>query len=454
MKLTDKYLTVTALTKYIKKKMEIDPHLQVVSLQGEISNFNHHSRGHMYLTIKDNHSRIQAVMFAGNNRFLKFIPENGMKVLIKGEVNVFEPYGQYQLYIREMQPDGIGALYLAYEQLKDKFSKAGFFDERHKREIRQHPTNIGLITSPTGAAVRDIITTIKRRYPIVQLTLLPVLVQGEEAPMSIIAAIERANTMNLFDTLIVGRGGGSIEDLWAFNEEKVAKAIFNSEIPVITGIGHETDMTISDFVADLRAATPTGAAELAVPSLFEVRNTIHHLTTTLSKLVQLTTIKKSESLQAIKKSYAFHLPKQLINEKEQHIDTLNDKLENRFETILNTKLTQFEHVTNRLRNEHPKRKIVLAAEKLESMKEAFNKGSIHILQQKQIKLNSLIDKLTLLNPLYIMKRGFALPYTKHGKLLNTTLDVEVDDRIQVRLSDGSIHCKVQEVWRDEDGIKK
>src|SRR5690625_965256 len=224
----------------------------------------------MYLTIKDDQSRVQAVMFAGNNRKLKFTPEDGMNVLIRGEISVFEPYGQYQLYIRHMEPDGIGALYLAYEQLKDKLENKGYFDTNHKKKLPLYPKHIGIITSPTGAAVRDILTTIKRRYPIVQTTVIPVIVQGQLAADSIRKAIEFANQSDVYDLLIVGRGGGSIEDLWGFNKEIVADAIYHSNIPIISAVGHETDHTISDFVADLRAPTPTGAAELAVPSRFEL----------------------------------------------------------------------------------------------------------------------------------------------------------------------------------------
>lgn len=260
--MTNKYLTVTALTKYMKRKLDMDPHLRDVWLKGEISNFKLHSRGHMYLTIKDDQARINAVMFAGNNRFLKFKPENGMKVLVRGEVSVFEATGQYQLYIQQMEPDGLGSLYLAFEQLKERLRTKGYFDEQYKKKIPTIPHHIGVITSPTGAAVRDIITTIKRRYPVAQVTVLPVLVQGVNAASSITKAIYKANDMGEFDVIILGRGGGSIEELWSFNEESVAEAIFHSKIPIISAVGHETDVTISDYVADLRAPTPTGAVSL------------------------------------------------------------------------------------------------------------------------------------------------------------------------------------------------
>lgn len=448
--MNERYLTVSALTKYIKKKMEIDPHLQEVLLKGEISNFNHHSRGHMYLTIKDNHSRIQAVMFAGNNRRLKFIPENGMNVLVKGEVTVFEPHGQYQLYIREMEPDGIGALYLAYEQLKEKLSKKGYFDEHHKKEITKYPTSIGLITSPTGAAVKDMITTIKRRLPIVQITVIPAIVQGDEAPQSIESAIQYANTLNQFDTLIVGRGGGSIEDLWGFNDERVVKAIFHSNIPVISAVGHETDVTLSDFVADLRAPTPTGAAELAVPSLGEVKENIMHLNIHLKQLLKLNIAKKTEAIQQLRKSYAFHLPKHLINEKEQYVDTLTDKLTNQFSNRLQQKSNRFEQICSRLKYKHPEKMLHEAVTSVTTLKKEHQKRALFILQDKTNQYKSLVDKLTLLNPLHILQRGYALPYDEQGKLLKSTTEVKEDDLIQVRLADGSLSCQVHEVRRDEN----
>src|SRR5690625_3380696 len=242
------YLTVSALTKYIKRKLETDKHLRNIWLKGEISNFKYHNRGHMYLTIKDEQSRIQAVMFASQNRRLTFMPEDGMHVLIRGEISVYEPYGQYQLYIHQMEPDGLGSLYLAFEQLKEKLSKQGYFDERHKRAIPTYPKHIGLVTSPTSAAVRDMITTIKRRFPITRITIIPAIVQGEQGPESIVQGIEKANQLGIFDVLIVGRGGGSIEELWCFNDERVAMAIFHPKIPVISAVGHETDITISDFI--------------------------------------------------------------------------------------------------------------------------------------------------------------------------------------------------------------
>lgn len=247
------YVTVSALTKYIKRKFDVDPHLEDIWIKGELSNVKIHTRGHIYFTLKDEHARMQAVMFQRQSSRLAFKPEDGMKVIVRGGISVYEPSGSYQLYAKEMQPDGVGALYLAYEELKKKLAGEGLFDDRHKQAIPAFPATIGVVTSPTGAAVRDVITTLKRRYPLVKVIVLPALVQGENASRSIVKRIEEANAQKMCDVLIVGRGGGSIEELWAFNEEIVARAIFASAIPVISAVGHETDFTISDFVADIEA---------------------------------------------------------------------------------------------------------------------------------------------------------------------------------------------------------
>jgi len=440
--LKDKYLTVTALTKYIKRKIDMDPHLRNVWLRGEISNFKHHSRGHMYLTIKDNQSRIQAVMFAGYNRFLKFRPENGMNVLIKGEISVYEVHGQYQLYIHQMEPDGIGALYLAFEQLKEKLHKQGFFDQTHKKAIPTYPKHIGVVTSPTGAAVRDIITTLKRRYPIVEITVLPVLVQGERAAISIKSAIEFANKVGIFDTLIVGRGGGSIEELWSFNEETVAQAIYNSEIPIISAVGHETDMTISDYVADLRAPTPTGAAELAVPHQEELKDRIMSLKRMLTRdLIQQLNHQK-DKLNRISNSYAFRYPGQLIKQKEQELDQLVDRLQKILTHRLNEKESALTNQYKRLLARHPKTQMEQNQNKLSLLTKQQEQAMWRIVEMKSMQLSNTIDKLSLLNPLEIMKRGFALPYSSEGEIIKTANQVKEKDKITVNIHDGNLYCEI------------
>lgn len=439
----NKYLSVSALTKYIKRKIEIDPHLQTVYLKGEISNFNHHSRGHMYLTIKDNQTQIKAVMFAGNNRNLKFTPENGMEVLITGNIGVYEAYGQYQLYIRNMEPDGVGALYLAFEQLKEKLNKAGYFKEENKKEIPKYPHHIGIITSPTGAAVRDVLITIKRRYPIVKTTVIPTLVQGDLAIEAIVESINLANKLNKFDVIILGRGGGSIEDLWAFNDVAVAKAIYKSKIPIITGIGHETDITISDYISDLRAPTPTSAAELAVPSLTElVANNKQYKERLLRSINQVFRENKN-NLNDLKQSYVFRNPKQLFLNKEQQLDQITDKFKNNLKILLTNKQNQFSTIKQNFTFQHPENKINSARETLNRLNESNKRNLERIYTYHENRFTSEVDKLILLNPLTTMSRGFSLAYkTKDKSLIKSVEEVELNDEIDVKLKDGILSCEI------------
>ncbi|MDC3415481.1 exodeoxyribonuclease VII large subunit [Aquibacillus salsiterrae] len=436
------YLTVTALTRYMKRKFELDKNLNDVWIKGEISNFNQHSRGHMYFTIKDDYSRIQAVMFAGNNRFLKFKPENGMRALIRGDISVYEPQGQYQLYIKQMEPDGVGSLFLAYEQLKEQLSKEGLFDSSRKKTIPRFPNHIGVVTSPTGAAVRDILITIKRRYPLLKVTILPVLVQGSNAPSSIVKAIQFANQLNLFDVLIVGRGGGSIEELWSFNEEIVARAIATSTIPIISAVGHETDFTISDLVADVRAATPTGAAELAVPSSEELMNHVGALYKSLNRALSEKMKQSSERLTKLNKSYAFRYPEQLIVQKEQQLDRNLDRLTRSLRTISMSKHERVNHLSKRLMQKHPSKLLnqykVDLANLVNKNQQMFNM----IYHKQETTFERLVDKLTLLNPLNTMKRGYSISFTKDGKVIQSTKRVQLGEQITVKLVDGSLDCQV------------
>lgn len=448
--MTDQYLTVTALTKYIKRKFDTDPHLNRVFVRGEISNFKHHSRGHMYLTIKDDQTRVQAVMFAGNNRSLKFKPENGMKVLITGNIGVFEPYGQYQLYIQRMEPDGIGALYLAFEQLKDKLAKQGYFDETDKKKIPVYPKHIGVVTSPTGAAVRDIITTIKRRFPIVDVTIIPVIVQGMYATESIVNGIQVANKRSDIDVLIVGRGGGSIEDLWGFNEEKVAMAIYQSGIPIISAIGHETDTTISDFVSDMRAPTPTGAAELAVPSQIELKEKLLKVDRSLTRSITALLSTSLQQLKRINQSYAFRYPEQLVNQKEQELDKLVERLNKGLQLSIKNKGEWLKYTKKRLVSQHPEQQMKSMNNHVNQLRKQLQNRMQQITEQKSTKVLNVIDKLSLLNPLEIMKRGYAIPYDQKGNIIKSGTQTNKDDRIQVKILYEILTCRVEDIREDED----
>ncbi|MDT2045518.1 exodeoxyribonuclease VII large subunit [Priestia aryabhattai] len=440
-----RYLTVSALTRYIKRKFDVDPHLQDIWIKGEISNFKKHSRGHMYFTLKDENARIAAVMFAGHNSKLAFQPEEGMKVLIRSEISVYEPSGNYQMYVKEMQPDGVGNLYLAYEQLKKKLEKEGLFHASHKQNLPKYPSAIGVITSPTGAAVRDIITTLKRRYPIAKIIVIPALVQGVNAAPSIVKAINEANKRDEVDVLIVGRGGGSIEELWAFNEEAVARAIYHSALPVISAVGHETDFTIADFVADLRAPTPTGAAELAVPSIAEISERISQRNIRLLRAMNEKIQHSKRRLEKSQKSYAFRYPQKLIEQKEQQLDRVIDTLYRESKRFFERKQNQYEQLAMNLQRNHPQQKIKQAREQHMQLTKVLQREMQQLMKQQHLLFATTASKLHALSPLKTMERGYSLVYDDDQKLIKSTKQLAKGDTIQVRLTDGQLQCEVSDI---------
>jgi len=440
-----RYLSVNALTKYIKRKFDADPHLREVHVRGEISNFKQHSSGHMYFTLKDEKARILAVMFAGQSRFMKFLPENGMKVIVKGEVSVYEPSGQYQIYIREMQPDGIGELFLAYEQLKQRLEAEGLFAPETKKNIPLYPRTVGVITSPTGAAIRDVITTIKRRYPIANILVFPALVQGENAAPSIVKAIEKANSMEEIDVLIVGRGGGSIEELWAFNEEMTARAIFLSKIPIISAVGHETDFTIADFVADMRAPTPTGAAELAVPHIEELMDRILQRQTRLIRVMSGRFNFEKERLNRVQKSYAFRYPHRLYEQKLEQVDRLTERLVRGTSRLAGVKNDQYEILSKRLQRKHPNEGLQEAKRRFDRTQKDLNRAVSQIYVRKQTEFDRIVSTLQALSPLKIMERGYSLAYTEDNRLVKSVNQVKANEQVQIQLTDGSLFCKVETI---------
>lgn len=445
-----RFLTVTALTRYLKRKFDTDPHLQEVWIKGELSNFKWHSRGHMYFTLKDENARIQGVMFAGDNRYIKFKPADGMKVLIRGEVTVYESYGSYQIYAKEMQPDGIGNLYLAYEDLKKKLESEGLFASEKKKPIPRYPEQIGVITSPTGAAIRDILTTIKRRYPIARVIIFPVLVQGELAANSIKNAIEQANILGGFDVLIAGRGGGSIEDLWSFNEEIVARAIYASHIPIISAVGHETDYTIADFVADLRAPTPTGAAELAVPHIGELLEKVHARKTRLVRALKERINIEKKQLQHLGKSYAFRYPRQLLSQKEQELDRVLDRFNRVTIHHLEVRKDRWQQLNRRLKQANPYEQINRGSEHLQRVIRELERAANKIVNEKQMKMSTIITKLNALNPLSVMERGYSLVYKDGKKLVKSIKQIQPGETVKVQLIDGRLDCNV---WGIEESEK-
>ena len=419
--MNNNYISVGAITRYIKYKLDNDINLQEVYIKGEISNFKRHSRGHFYFTIKDEESRISAIMFSSQTSKVAFEPVDGTKVLVKGRISVFEQTGNYQIYVSEMIEDGVGNLYALYEKLKQDLKKEGLFDESHKKKIPAIPSRVGVVTAPTGAAIRDIISTINRRYPLCEVYLFPSLVQGNGAKEDIVKNIKLADTYEL-DTLIVGRGGGSIEDLWAFNEEIVARAIYECKTPVISAVGHEVDFTIADFVADVRAATPTGAAEIAVPDKSELKKLIKQLELRSSKNINNIINYNKTVLDKIKTSYILKNPMSIYEIKEQKLSNTIDKLNNYIVNYLDNKTIRLNNIKTSFILSNPSK----------------------IYENKQNKYNHLIEKLEVLNPLNTLKRGYSI--TKlNNKVVTDIKKVKKDDLVSIGIQNGEINAKVIEV---------
>lgn len=397
-------LTVSQLNSYIKSKLDFDEVLSNIWIKGEISNFKNHTSGHMYMTIKDESSVIKAVMFKGNTLSLRFMPENGMKVLAFGRISVYERDGQYQLYIEKMEPDGLGALYITYEQLKNKLESEGLFDNKYKKSIPKFPEKIGVVTSPTGAAIRDILNVIKRRYPLADVTIYPTLVQGEGAAKQIASAIEFINTLNECDVIITGRGGGSIEDLWCFNEEVCARAIFNSNIPVISAVGHETDFTIADFVADLRAPTPSAAAEIATPDISEIYDYLVNFNSKMYRMSVALLNNKRDKIDNISKRFSGKSILYEFENNKQFIDSLSHKID----FLVNNKITDA--------------------------------------KQKYI---NVLSKLEVLNPLNVLKRGYTIATNDDGEVLQNINSFEINDEFTLNVSGGKIKAITKEIINEQ-----
>lgn len=390
-------LSVSQINFYIKSIIENDGSLQFVLVTGEISNLTVYQRsGHIYLSLKDSNSVISAVMFAGNARRLKFRLENGMKVICRGRISVYEPSGRYQLYIEDMQPDGVGALTLAFEQLKKSLAQKGLFDNAHKKPLPKFPKTIGVITSPTGAAVQDITNIIRRRFPSADIVLAPVLVQGESAPEQLVRAVNKFSASKIADVVIIGRGGGSAEDLWAFNDEQLAYAVYNCETPIISGVGHETDFTVCDFVADVRASTPSAAAELAVPDRQELM------------------------------SYYF--------KQKQYISAMLDRK-------IKTAQLRLENQQRRMSASSPKLKAEQLEKQLSAKSEKLTRFMNIYISNKENKLIAAKGKLDGLNPLNVLNRGYAIA-EKDEKIITSSKQLKNGDDFTVILSDGKINAKV------------
>lgn len=410
-------LSVTDVNTYLKTIMDNDPFLNYVYIKGEISNLKFHTRGHLYFSLKDENSKINAVMFNYKNMNIDFVPEDGMNVLVKGKISVFVNGGSYQITVTNMKQDGIGNLYILFEELKKKLKNEGLFDEEHKKKLPRIPKKIGVITASTGAAVRDIISTINRRFPLAEIILFPSLVQGSGAKENLVKMIETADKSDV-DVIILGRGGGSIEDLWAFNEEIVARAVYNAKKPIVSAVGHEIDFTICDFVADLRAPTPTGAAELVVPSKLEIQK---YLSDYNSRLLSVITSKISTykiTLKKLESSYILNNPKTMYEVEEQKLDSILEKLDSLMgHTLEKSKL------------------------KLENLTKNITPNILYKLEKNKSHLETLEQKLELLNPENILKKGYSLTI-KDDKIITDASELNDGDTITTKLSIGTINSKV------------
>lgn len=413
-----KYIKISDLNNYIKSILDQDLFLNKIYLKGEISNFKNHTRGHLYFTLKDDDSRLSAVMFQSSASHLTFVPEDGMNVLVEGRISAYPAQGSYQIYVEKMEPDGLGALYIEYEKLKKKLALAGLFDQDHKKGIPKFPEKIGVVTAATGAAIKDIMSTIKRRYPICETILFPCLVQGADAAKDIVRQIKRADEYKV-DTIIVGRGGGSIEDLWAFNEEIVANAIYECQTPIISAVGHEIDWTIADFVADLRAPTPTGAAEMAVPTVVDIMTLINNYKIRLNKNIKNTVNTKFIKWRSLKNSFILKNPMAMYEIKEQKLDTLINNLDSDIKFIITNKEMKLKELRMKYVLQNP----------------------LSLIENASHKYNLLLNTLKLVNPLGILEKGYSLA-TIDKEIIKSSKDVKINDIVNIKLHEGSFNAKV------------
>ncbi len=437
------YQTITELNNYIKYILDNDNYLNNIYLKGEISNFKCHTRGHFYFTLKDEISKINAVMFMSYTKNLSFTPEDGMNVLVRGRISAYPQSGSYQIYVEEMNLDGLGNLYLEFEKLKKKLEKEGLFNKEHKKEIPKYPNRIGVITADTGAAVKDIMSTIKRRYPLCEVILFPTLVQGKEAAPNIVKMLDIADNYDC-DTLIVGRGGGSIEDLWAFNEEVVARKIYEVKTPIISAVGHEPDFTIADFVADLRAPTPTGAAEMAVPTVKDTLDIIDQYKIRSNKFIKNLVNTKFIELYHLKNSFILKNPISLYEMKEQSLDKLIDKLNINIKIIIDNN----KYILN---NRISDIKLISPINLINNKKSLLNQYIINInniIDKRLIKeknsLEYIINTLKLVNPLNILSNGYSL-VKKKNKVIKSSSELKEKDVIDITLYEGNVKAIVKEI---------
>ncbi|CAG7913649.1 Exodeoxyribonuclease 7 large subunit [Mammaliicoccus sciuri] len=439
----DKYLSVTAITKYIKYKFDQDPHLLNVFIKGEISNFKRHSSGHHYFALKDDKGVLSAMMFKSSANQLSFNPKEGDQVLVEGRIGVYESRGAYQIYVQSMQLDGVGLLYEKFEALKKELAEKGYFDQEHKLSIPKYPKKIAVLTASTGAAIRDICSTLDKRYPLAEQVLMSTLVQGKGAKDNIINNIKEADSMGV-DVIIVGRGGGSIEDLWSFNEREVVEAIYHCKTPVISAVGHETDTTLSDFVSDVRAATPTQAAVIATPDINALYQLISNARQYLTKHITQTIQQDKHKLKQLSSYYKLKTPSLLYDQETQKLDELQKQLSRNLEQTVTRNNHKLDILQNKLR-------ITPIYNKTFQFRQDFNRLNMlqtqlvnRIISQKKQVLTSKLAQLDALSPTQIMLRGYSI-IEKDDKIITSKNDLKIDDDITINLKDGKINANVKEI---------
>jgi len=428
-----RYVTVSALNKYLKAKFIEDQQLSNIYLKGEISNFKYHSSGHCYFTLKDSSSRINAVLFSSQARKITFAIEDGMHVLVEGSVSIYEATGQYQLYVRSIILDGIGQLYVQFEQLKKKLEMMGYFDHLHKKEIKKFPKKIGIITGANTAALKDIVKVISNRFPFVEIYLFPTLVQGKTAANDIVKSIKKADQSKL-DTILLARGGGSLEDLWPFNQEIVAQAVYDATTPIISAIGHESDVVITDYVADVRAATPTAGASLIVPDYKEVILLITHYKKQMSQIINLRLRNEKTRLQPITNSYYYKNPKALYQEEFLRLSILNDSLQQLFHKLVSNQKQKIDKFDTYLSN-HSNQLIIKKQNQIQIINQKLQFDFQIFFKLKQNQYNNIKERLHAYSPLGILKRGFTY-ITKDDKMIVSAKELHQGDAIEVSFIDG------------------
>lgn len=423
-------------------KAVLEESFPFVWVEGEISNLACPSSGHMYFSLKDEQAQVRCALFRQRNRGLGFTPENGMLVRVQARVSLYEGRGEFQLIVEQMEEAGNGALQRAFEALKKKLLAEGLFDSAHKKPLPKLPTCIGVVTSPTGAAIRDIISVLRRRFPSIPIIIYPTAVQGTEAAAQIVKAIKKANKRNECDVLIVGRGGGSLEDLWSFNEEIVARAIFDSAIPIVSAVGHEVDITIADFVADHRAATPTAAAELASPDRLEWQHKVDQLAARI--LQNWRSFLNHANLNVMHLRKRLKHPGQIIRERAQQCDHLEQRLFSAWQTIIHRLIQRLNHSTSRLQQHNPLYTLKSQQIICKTLSERILTSMQHLMSSKQLQLQNTSRALNAVSPLNTLGRGYAIA-SKNKKIINSIQQINVDDSIQIRLSDGQIDCSVNTI---------